>query len=269
MPPIDLWRTIVEILILAVGIYVVLRFLEGTLGAVVLRGAAVAFGVAAVLALFVVQQLELTTLQWVLARVFTVAAIGLIVIFQPDLRRALVRLGETSLFHMVSRDHAGVIPEIVKAAEKMAAEHIGALIAIHRAVPLNQWVERGVKLDAQMSAELLQTIFYPNSPLSDGAVVISEGRIVAAGCLFPLTERTGLSPELGTRHRAGIGITEQTDALAVLVSEERGEIALAVRGQLHRQLTPAALGKLLRELQAERAPAEASGAVSEGEQDAE
>ena len=255
MPPIVLWKAIVEILILATGVYVVLRFLEGTMGAAILRGFAVVVGIALFFLLFVAQAFDLSTIYWVLTRALTLAAIGLIVIFQPDLRRALVRLGESSLFHVVARDHATVVDEIVSGAEKMAARRIGALIAVQRSTGLKPYTEGGVKLDAKVTSELLQTIFYPNTPLSDGAVVIHENRVIAAGCLFPLTERAGLSLELGTRHRAGIGVTEETDAIAVIVSEERGEIALAVRGQLHRQLNSDSLARLLRDLLSERAAA--------------
>jgi len=258
MASLGLWKALVEILILAGCVYLVLRFLEGSRGAAVLRGAVLALGGAWFVLRFVAERFDLSVVKLVVNYVGALAAIALIVIFQPDLRRAMIRLGGSSFFHFMSRGQTSVVDEIVAAVEKMASQRVGALVAIEREVGLKAYIEGGAQLDANVGSELLQTLFHPNAPLSDGAVVIHESRVVAAGCLFPLTESPGLSPELGTRHRAGIGITEESDAIAVIVSEERGEIALAVRGQIHRPLDSAQLARLLRQLQAERpiAPAQ-------------
>jgi len=259
MPDIEWWKAAIEIPLLACGIYAILRFLRGSRGAAILRGGIIALGGGTVLLLFVAKRLQLSVIESVVQQLSTLAAIALIIIFQPDLRRALVRLGERSFFHVMARGRASVIDEIVSAAVKMARNDVGALIAIEREVGLKSYVEGGAKVDSVVTAELLETIFFPNSPLSDGAVVIREDRVVAAGCLFPLTETPGLSQELGTRHRSGIGITEESDTICVIVSEERGEISLAVRGHIQRNLNANSLSKLLRELHAEVPDLDESG----------
>jgi len=178
----------------------------------------------------------------------SVLGFALLVIFQPELRRALVRLGEGRLFSLLPSGRHGVTNQIVAAVQTLSREKTGALIAIQREVGLGSYVEGGVHLDAEVSAPLLVTIFHRDTPLHDGAVVIRGDRVVAAGCLFPLTENVDVGSGFGTRHRAAIGVTEESDAIAVVVSEETGTVSFAVRGQITRNVEPAELRMILRSL---------------------
>jgi diadenylate cyclase len=256
----QLWKAVIEILLLATVFYWILRFLQESLGASVLRGLAVFIVVMFVVLLFFAQQFEMRVITALLTSFPEFFAIGLIIMFQPELRRALVRLGESRLLRRVFRHKGDVITTIVGAVTNMAEKQIGALICLEREVSLNTYVDGGIKLDSQITNELMVTLFYPGTPLHDGAAILRDDRLVAAGCLFPLSENPVVSRGLGTRHRAGIGVTEQSDALAIMVSEENGQISFAVRGTITRGLSPEELERTLRQIYVERK--EPQGAVT-------
>jgi diadenylate cyclase len=190
-------------------------------------------------------------LSWVLENLLTLSVIAVIIIFQPEIRRALVRLGQNPLVDFFVRTETPVVDEIVKACASMARRRVGALIAIQRRVGLGSYVEMGTQLDAQVSADLINTVFFKDTPLHDGAIVIQGDRIAAAECLFPLTENPAISKDLGTRHRAGIGLTEESDAVVAIVSEETGRISVAVKGELMGGLSVEDLSDILADLCAE------------------
>jgi diadenylate cyclase len=234
------WKSALEILILAAGIYYVLKFLRGTRGAAVLMGLAVLL----VTLTLTTRLLGLDTINWILSWFFGFFAIALLVIFQPELRRVLAELGSSQFFNSGRRGRE-VIDTVCVAAESLSSKRWGALIAFEGSIGFRGIVESGTPMDSLVSPELLATIFAPNTPLHDGAVVIRGDRIAAAGCILPLSERRGLDAELGTRHRAALGLTEETDAVVVVVSEETGTISVAHRGVLHRRLDRAALREKL------------------------
>ncbi|MHC4779441.1 MAG: diadenylate cyclase CdaA [Planctomycetota bacterium] len=241
-------KAILEISLIFVVIYTVLTFLKGTRGAGILKGLALIFGVAAVIVLVITQTLELRRIDFLLKEFFTISMFLLIIIFQPELRRALMRLGQNPFVSVFLKKEMVVIEEIVVATNRLAKDKIGALLAIEREIGLGSFIEGGVYIDAEMSADLIDAIFWPGSALHDGAIIVQNGRIAAAGCLFPLTDNPEVSKRLGTRHRAAIGLTEETDAITVVVSEETGKISLGVRGHLEQNLDREALRKVLREL---------------------
>ncbi len=187
---------------------------------------------------------KLKALEWLFNRLWTVFVFALVVIFQPELRRFVQQLGGTGLFGQ-RYSKTKVIRRIIKAVSYLSEKQIGALIVFERSVPVVGVAEGCVRLDALVSPELLITIFYPLTPLHDGAVVIRDNRIVAASCVLPLAKEVKHETKLGTRHRAAIGITEETDAVAVVVSEETGAISLAVGGRLYRNLSEEELKELL------------------------
>jgi len=244
-------RGALEVLVIYFFVYAFLRIMEGTRGAGVLKGLAVFAGILAVLMIFVTQQFKLENLSWVVKNLGPVTLIPLFVLFQPEIRRALIRLGQNPLFRMFFRPHSRFTDELVKATFSLARDRIGGLIAIEREVGLRGYAEGGVRLDATVSAELIKTLFWPGTPLHDGAVIIRQQRIVSAGCLFPLTDNPQLSTELGTRHRAGVGITEESDAAVIIVSEQTGQVSLAVGGTLQRNIDERSLRRALEELAAE------------------
>jgi diadenylate cyclase len=191
--------------------------------------------------------LELNTLSWILSWFFGFFAIALLVIFQPELRRGLAELGSRPFFYSPIRARE-VIDILCATAQSLSEKRIGALIAIEGAIGFRGIVERGVEMDCKVAVETLTTVFHPSTPLHDGCVVIRGDRIASAACIFPLSERRGLDMELGTRHRAALGLTEETDAVVIIVSEETGRISVAHRAMFQRDLTAATLGKTLDEL---------------------
>lgn len=227
------WRAMIEILILAMGIYFVLRFIRGTRGARVLLGL-----VTLLLFLSVMSEiLGLHTINWLLGHFFEFIVVAFVVIFQPELRRALAQLGSGPIFFTVSSERA-VADTLVRAATGLSARRVGALIAVEREISLRNLSEAGAPVDARLSVDLLDQLFYPNSPLHDGGVVVQNDRVLAAACIFPLTQRADLAASMGTRHRAAIGLSEETDAVVVAVSEETGRISVACGGALSPGLTP-------------------------------
>jgi uncharacterized protein (TIGR00159 family) len=177
------------------------------------------------------EQLELATLGFLLDNFLTWGVLIVIVIFQADIRRALLRVGG-GLFQSAPRQEAQAIEEIVRACQALAQRRVGSLVVIEREVPLEEYLELGTRLDAELTRDLLIALFLPYSPLHDGAVVVREGRVAAAGCILPLALRGNLPGALGTRHRAALGVAEETDAIAIVVSEETGRISLVASGEL-------------------------------------
>jgi len=231
-----------DIFVVAFVFYRLYLLVRGTRAALMLNGFLVIL-VASLLA----QWIGLTTLNWILSNLRTVWVIAFIVLFQHELRSALAQLGRNrvvGLFLKVEKD-VGYIQEITRAVEGLARSGLGALIVIERETGLRNYAENGVLLNAGVNADLLETIFTPPSPLHDGAVIVSEDSLVAARVILPLSEDTTLSRVLGTRHRAAIGITEESDALVIVVSEETRTISLCEAGMIDRDLDPAGLRKIL------------------------
>jgi diadenylate cyclase len=234
-------RDIIDILIVAFLVYRFLLLLRGT------RGAQMTFGLAVLLGFYALTRYyRLRTLEWLFTNLFTYVVFTIIVLFQNEIRRGLAGIGRTSWFGG-NRGSAGKddFDEIILAATTLASKKIGALIVVERDIGLKNYAESGIALDAIPTYDLLVTIFSPNTPLHDGAVIVQRNRIIAAGCFLPLTLDPHLSKELGTRHRAAIGITEETDAVAVAVSEETGTISAAIEGRITRNLDGAGLRDVL------------------------
>ncbi|MCG3146776.1 MAG: Cyclic di-AMP synthase CdaA [Verrucomicrobiae bacterium] len=221
------WRATFEILLLAAIIYYFLLLFRGTRGAAVFTG----FVIALLVVTGLTRIFELDVMNWILSRVLAFLAIGVLIIFQPELRRALAQLGSQPLFSS-SQQRGELISVLVETARALSQKHFGGLIAIEREIGFRGLTETGVAIDAKASTELLTTIFHTNTPLHDGGVVLRGDRVVAAGCVFPLTQQGGLSTQLGMRHRAAIGLSEETDAIILVVSEETGQIGVARRGHL-------------------------------------
>ncbi len=243
-------RAILDVLVVTLIIYWLLWVAQGTRATQLIRGVIILLA----LVYFLGTSLQLTTLNWLLGRTWPALLVAIPVIFQPELRRALEQLGHTGAW---LRPHlpAGIedeldrtVDEIVRAAAQLARNRYGALIVIERDTGLQDFAERGVVLDAKVTRQLLINIFYPNSPLHDAAVVVRGDRIVAASVVLPLTDNISAAGRLGTRHRAAIGVTEESDALAVVVSEETGQIAVAHNGRLIRNLDQDRLRRVLRSL---------------------
>jgi diadenylate cyclase len=224
--------SVVDILLVALIIYEFLALIRGTRAALILVGVSVV-----ILAFYFSRVGQLTTLNWLISRVLPYAVFALIVIFAPEIRQGLARLGRRLTFSSASGSEADAYDDIVMAANLFSQNQTGALIVIEREIGLRTYVESGVAIDARLSYDLLATIFRPSAPLHDGAVIIRGDRISAAACFLPLSMNPVLSTQLGTRHRAGIGITEETDAISIIVSEETGSVSLAVAGGIERDLT--------------------------------
>jgi diadenylate cyclase len=226
------WRPALEITILAVGIYYALIFVRGTRGWPIVVG----FLMVLLVLTVVTTALDLRVLLWLLTKFLTGLAIAVLVIFQPELRRMLAELGNLPLFTSATETREK-IEVIIQTAERLSEVKIGALIAIEQSIQLDEVVESGVGVDCEATPEMLETIFFPNNAIHDGGVIIRGDRIAKAACIFPLTRRQDLNPSLGTRHRAAIGLSEETDAVVVVVSEETGAISYAYKGQLVRGLS--------------------------------
>jgi diadenylate cyclase len=239
---------ILELLFIGAVVYWVMRFLRGTRGARMLRGIAVVLIGLYVIISLLANTLGLQRIAFLYEVFLRVASIGIIVVFQPELRRALMRLGETRLFRSWSSQVSEEIEQLVEAATFCSKRKIGALIAIERDVGLGGIADSGTRINADLSAALLNTIFWPNSPLHDLGVVISQGKVAYAGVQFPLAEEGTLERELGSRHRAAVGLSNESDAVVLVVSEETGDVSIAERGVLMRKLTPDALRGMLAEL---------------------
>ena len=249
--PVTVWD-VVDILVVAILIYESLKLIKGT------RAVQMGIGTALIVLLYFASRLApLPTVNWMIRNIFGYVVFAAIVIFQSDIRRALAHFGRARFFRRLSKtDRADeTIDEIVVAATVLADKRVGAIVVVERQIGLRNYIESGIPLDANITHDLLVGIFQPGSPLHDGAVIVLEDRISAASCFLPLTVNPQLSRELGSRHRAAIGLTEETDAVAVIVSEESGKISLALDGHIERGLTPEKLRTRLHELVAERRPA--------------
>jgi diadenylate cyclase len=222
----------IDVLIVTFLLYRVFSLMRGT------RAVHMFFGLMVLFMLSVVAQwMNLLAVNWLISSLRTVWVIAFVIIFQPELRRALAMLGQNRLLSRFVRVRpGGVIPEIVKCVQELADKKIGALIVLEKDMGLKNYVETGTPVDARVTAELLGTIFTPPGPLHDGAVVIQNDRVVAAGCILPLSQDERLAKSLGTRHRAALGLSEETDALVIVVSEETGAIALADNAKLRRKI---------------------------------
>lgn len=235
------WRDFVDILLVALVAYNLLLLIRGT------RAVQILLGIVFVAAVYYLAGvLRLATLQWLLRQFFFVLPFATIVLFQQEIRRALASFGRNPLWGLNSQKKvASTINEVVLAATRLASRRIGALIVIQRLEGLRAYVENGIEVDARVTYDLLVNLFTPETPLHDGAVILQGDRIAAAACFLPLTIKQGVSKELGTRHRAALGISEEADALAVVVSEETGTISIAIEGELLRDLDAKGLRNLL------------------------
>ncbi|MEW5977204.1 MAG: diadenylate cyclase CdaA [Acidobacteriota bacterium] len=246
MSPLDFfsrfsWTAIVDIFIVAALIYQILLLIRGT------RAVQMALGLGfLVLFFYVTRWLQLETVQWILTNILPYFVFGIIVLFAAEIRRALANIGKNPLIRRFSRNPlVEVYDEIVLAAASLASQRIGGLIVIERDIGLKNYIESGIRIDSALSCDLLVTIFSPGAPLHDGAVIVQKDRITAAACFLPLTVNPRLSKELGTRHRAAIGVTEESDAVVVVVSEETGIISLVHSGNIERNLDSDALQRRL------------------------
>lgn len=225
------WTSGVEIAILAAVIYYIYSYLKGTHGARILIGLALIF----LTLTFVSQLLNLEVIGWLLRSISVFLAIALVVIFQPELRRALTELGSHRFFTSPSQERE-TVEDITDTVFELASKGFGALIAIERDINLKGFIETGVPIDAKFTKELVLTIFHPKTVLHDGGMVVSGDRIVAAACIFPLTQREDLDRNLGLRHRAGLGLGEESDAITLVVSEETGQVSICHAGRIERNL---------------------------------
>ncbi len=233
-------RPILEIGILTVLIYSVLYYLRGT------RGANILAGLVMVMALMILSDvLRFEVINWVLANLWGILATALIVIFQPELRRAFAQLGSTSFLSQRRTRRREAITEVATAVTNMAKRRIGAIIVFERLINMGSIVEDSINLDVRLNSYLIESIFFPNSPLHDGAIIIKDDKIIAAHSILPLSQNEAYVGALGTRHRAALGITEETDAVALVISEETGTISIACRGRLKRDIPPDRLVRYL------------------------
>jgi diadenylate cyclase len=238
------WQDLVDIILMSIILYRLLLIIKGTRAAQMLIGLGVLL-----LASLLSSYFELYTIEWLIQSFWAQIVIAIIIIFQPEIRRALAQMGETQFLHtLTSAEELKSLEEIVRTAISLSNRKIGALIAIERDTSLKDFVEMGTPLDAKVSKEILLSLFHPTSPIHDGAVVIRGNRIVAAGCFLPITMSPEISRSLGTRHRAGLGLTEETDAVVIIISEETGEVSMAINGKLETHLDMGTLRNVLTDL---------------------
>ncbi|MDG2304710.1 MAG: diadenylate cyclase CdaA [Candidatus Binatia bacterium] len=232
-----------DILIITSLIYWLINQIRGT------RAVQMLIGMLMVAALFSASQyFELYTLSWILSNFLSSILLVIVILFQSDIRRALTRVGRGTLFGGDRQRRNEMIEEVARAAVLLATKRVGAIIAFEREVGLSEYLEAGTPLDARVSRELLVSIFLPSSPIHDGAVVVRRGRITSAGCFLPLTTSAVVSRSLGSRHRAAIGLTEETDAAVIVVSEEEGQISLVREGRITRDMDAGSLRTTLAQL---------------------
>lgn len=240
----DYFLIAVDIALVWFVVYKLIMLIQGTKAVQLLKGIFVVLGIWLLSNLF-----GLTTLRWLMSQAITWGFLAIIILFQPELRRALEQLGRGSFFSRNTAEEEDTeksIQGIIKSCQYMAKRRIGALITIERDTGMGDYVETGIRIGGHLSSELLTNIFIPNTPLHDGAVILKDSEIVAAACYLPLSESPFISKELGTRHRAAMGISEVTDALTIVVSEETGAISCTKNGELHRDLDQVKLEEVLR-----------------------
>ena len=221
----------VQFAVLVLAVYYLLRLVRGTIAATLLRGTVILVTLAVFTTSFVLRMFELRVLHSILNTLLGTTALAMLIVFQPELRRALLSLGQHRFFGRFRQRPRGAIDVIARTVQTLSRERRGALFAIERRSGLQHIADTGTRLDAEATPELLASIFWPGSPLHDGGVVVRGERVVAAGCIFPLAERRDLDSRLGTRHRAGIGLSEECDAVVVIVSEETGRVCIASGGE--------------------------------------
>src|SRR6201981_2543144 len=237
------WRSLAEILLQWVAIYYGYLYFRGTRGAKVLTGLAIVF-----LTLTLISTLlNLVVIGWIVRSFSVFLAVALVVIFQPELRRGLAELGGHPIFSLTSEKRE-MVYDLAEAVTQLASKQFGALIAIERDTSIRVYEETGVQLEADFSVELLLTIFHPKTACDRGGVIIRNGRFAAAACIFPVSQRETLDRSLGLRHRAGLGLTEESDAVAIVVSEETGGISICHRRRIERDFTPETFGKRIGEI---------------------
>jgi len=236
-------RDAIDVGIIAFVIYQIIDLIRGTRAVQMLIGLVVFF-----LAFLSSRYFDLYALNWILDNFLGSILLVIVIIFQDDIRRALTQVGTRPFFGVESGLHGQDLEEIIRAAVSLASKRIGALIVLQRDVGLNDFVEVGTRLDARVSKELITSIFQPLSPIHDGALIIHKGRIIAAGCFLPLTTNPHVSKTLGTRHRAAIGLTEETDAAVIVISEEEGAISMVREGRITRDLDAATLRSTLQRM---------------------
>jgi diadenylate cyclase len=238
------WQDLVDIVLMSIIVYRLLLIIKGTKAAHMLIGLGVLL-----MASLLSRYFELYTVDWLIQSFWAQIVIAIIILFQPEIRRALAQMGETRFLHTLTpAEELKSLEEIVRATIALANRKIGGLIAIERETSLKDFIEIGVSLDARVSKEILLSIFHPTSPIHDGAVVIKGNRIVAAGCFLPITMSPDISKSLGTRHRAAMGLSEETDAVILIVSEETGTISMAIQGKLETHLDMGTLRDTLTDL---------------------
>jgi diadenylate cyclase len=235
------WVDILDIVIVAFIFYKLFQLMRGT------RAAQMFLGLIIIIAAsFIAEWLHLDALNWIISSLKTVWVVAFVIVFQPELRRVLAQLGQNRFFrYFVRPEHLAVLDEVTRAARELSLRKIGALIVIGRQASLRNYVETGTRINAKVTYELLMTIFTPQTPLHDGACIIIGEEIAAAGCILPLSENPMLPASLGMRHRAAAGLTEETDAIVVVVSEETGGISVAIKGNLRRKLDADGLRQVL------------------------
>lgn len=234
---------ILDITLMSLILYRLLLIVKGTKAAQMMIGLAVLL-----IASLASRYLELFTIDWLVQSFWAQIVIAMIVLFQPEIRRALAHIGEARFLNFATAEELKSLEEIVRAAVSLANRKIGALIVIERETSLKDFIEIGTNLDARVSKELLLSIFHPTSPIHDGAVIINGNRVAAAGCFLPITLSSALHKSLGTRHRAGIGLTEETDAVAIIVSEETGLISVGLGGRLEEKMDMGSLRDMLTDI---------------------
>lgn len=237
------WQDILDILIVTIIIYRALLIIKGTKAAQMLIGIGVLF-----LALIFSKYLGLYTIDWIIQSLWAQIVLALIILFQPEIRRTLAQMGEARFLpSFASAEELRSLEEIVKGAVALANRKIGALIVIEKETNLKDFIEMGTQLDAKVTRELLLSIFHPSSPIHDGAIIVRGNRVIAAGCFLPLTLSADISKAFGTRHRAGIGLTEDTDAVVIIVSEETGSVTTAIGNKIDKNVDMGSLRDFLTE----------------------
>ena len=243
----ELLKMGIEVAVFWVFIYTGLRFLRETRGSGVIYGMTLLV-VGALLLKIVTTKFSLDNLGYIFDRITPSLVIGLVVVFHPEIRKAILQLGDAPIFNRFFRMESKIVPRLVRALARMAKDRTGALIAIEREATLSELIENGITIDAELNSYLIESIFCPKSALHDGGVVVRDDRIVAASCLFPLSQNPDVDKRLGTRHRAALGLSEETDAIVLVVSEETGKISIARNGKLEFDLTVEQLENRLEDL---------------------
>jgi diadenylate cyclase len=244
------WKPVIEILILWFLLYRIMLFFEGTRALQALRGIIILL-----LVFLVFQKFDFLVLSWIFEKLFGISVIAILIIFHPEIRLGLAQLGKRQLFKNILKDEDIVLlsRQIAIGCENLAKNKLGALIAIEKDNSLMAYIETGELIDSRVSADLIEAIFTPNNPLHDGGLIISHGRIAAAGCIFPLDINQELSRVFGTRHRAALGLSQETDAVLIVVSEERQDISIIYQNKFYKDLGPVQLEVKIKELLKTRA----------------